>query len=101
MRLVTSFSVMIVIAFPIANCQVKMRVREKDLIIPTEEPSTEETSEVPLHIKRRRRKGFPSTVSPHLQVAPTEPRIRVGLEGKLPNTSFIIIIPYFLMKTPL
>ena len=44
-------SIMMVIAFPIANCQVKMRVREKDLIIPTEEPDTEATSEIPQDIK--------------------------------------------------
>ena len=78
MRLLTSFSIMMVIAFPIANCQVKMRVREKDLIIPTEEPATEATSEIPQHIERRRRNRLASTVSPHLKVAPTEPRIRVG-----------------------
>ena len=51
MRLLASISIMMVIAFPIANCQVKMRVREKDLIIPTKEPDTEATSEIPQHIK--------------------------------------------------
>ena len=69
---------MMVIAFPTANCQVKMRVRETDLIIPTEEPDTGATSKIPQHIKRRRRNRLASTVSPHLQVTPTEPRIRVG-----------------------
>ena len=71
MRLATH--ILLFIAAPIINCQVKMRVREKDLIIPTQEPAT--TS--PQHIKRRRRKGFGSTVAPHIHVAPTEPRIRV------------------------
>ena len=69
---------MMVIAFPTANCQLKMRVRKTDLIIPTEEPDTEATSEIPQHIKRRRRNRLTSPVSPHLKVAPTEPRIRVG-----------------------
>ena len=78
MRLFTSFSIMMVIAFPIANCQVKMRVREKDLIILTKEPDTEVNSEIPQDIKRRRRNRLASTVSPHLKVTPTEPRIRVG-----------------------
>ena len=78
MSLLTSFFIMMVITFPIANCQVKMRVREKDLIILTKEPDTEVNSEIPQDIKRRRRNRLASTVSPHLKVTPTEPRIRVG-----------------------
>ena len=78
MRLLTSFSIVLVIVLPLANCQVKVRISENDLIIPTKEPQTKTTSEAPHLMKRRRRKPLKTTIHPHLKVAPTEPRITVG-----------------------
>ena len=65
--------------FQSINSQVKMRVRERHLIKPTEESYTEETTEGLQTINRKRR-PMTSTVSPQLKVAPTEPRIRVSMK---------------------
>ena len=72
-----SLLVIMMMVFQSINSQVKLRVRERHLIKPTEESYTEETTEGLQTINRKRRL-MTSTVSPQLKVAPTEPRIRVS-----------------------
>ena len=76
MRLAQSVPALILLCIPFGSSQVKMKVKEKDLIKPTEKvvkSGTNITTEPSKTVRKRRR----STPHPITKLKPTEPIIKV------------------------